>query len=345
MFTEDDQKSFKRILVINTAFIGDVILTSPLINALRKNFPESSIDFLLIPETKNVYERDIRIDKVIVFDKRKIIARVIHFFSVIKQLRRNRYDLAVSVQSSLTSSLLMIMGNIKERVGFPRQNLLTRSVKHVPGLHMRERILRLMNAFTEEKFSTDTELYIPESDLLHVKNIIGEQKSKFIIAIAPGSAKFTKQWLEEYFIELCKLLKDINATIYLIGGKTDYGLSERIKKGSENKKVFNLCGKVTIIQSAALIKSADILLSNDSAPLHLANAVKTKVLAIFGPTIKSLGFYPYREDDKILEVELDCRPCGKHGGSACPLGHFNCMKNLTPDYVYKEIISGLNAKQ
>jgi len=100
---------------------------------------------------------------------------------------------------------------------------------------------------------------------------------------------------------------------------------------------INLAGDLTLLESAALISKVDLVVSNDSAPLHIANAVKTDVFTIFGPTVKEFGFYPYRKNDKIFEVDLECRPCGKHGGKECPLGHFKCMLEVKPEIIWKEI--------
>ncbi|MCI0496173.1 glycosyltransferase family 9 protein, partial [candidate division KSB1 bacterium] len=147
----------------------------------------------------------------------------------------------------------------------------------------------------------------------------------------------TKMWLKDYFIALIDRLKNKNLAIFLIGGAADKSLCEEIKQRSSNKKVITVAGYLSILESAALIQKLDLMVTNDSAPLHIANAVKTDVLAIFGPTVRRFGCYPYRDRDRLLEIDLYCRPCARHGGKRCPEGHFRCMKEITPQIVYDSI--------
>ena len=153
--------------------------------------------------------------------------------------------------------------------------------------------------------------------------------------MAPGSVWETKKWPERYFKEL--LQKSSDYSIYLIGGADDFNLCQRLINESNHPNMINCAGKISILESCALIKEMNLVLCNDSAPLHMANAVKTDVFAFFGPTVKKFGCYPYRKNDKILEIDLDCRPCAKHGGNKCPLNHHNCMQEMKPDYVINEI--------
>ncbi|MDA3885288.1 MAG: lipopolysaccharide heptosyltransferase II [Candidatus Delongbacteria bacterium] len=332
--------NYKKILVIQTAFLGDAILTTPMLKGLKDIFPDSKIDILCLPQTKLVFENNPNIDDLIIFDKRNKTKKFISFIKSIINIRKNEYDLGISIQSSFTSSLLMNLGNIKTKHGFSRQKLIDMSVNHaeIKGAHKIDKILRLLEPFSNNKFDRQTELYYSEEDKIFVENKIGdiENFKGKIIGIAPGSVWFTKKWPKEYFTTLVKELTENNFKVYLLGGPEDFNLCEEIARDTT---AVNLAGKLTILQSAAAIEKCDLMVTNDSAPLHIANAVKTDVIAIFGPTVKSLGFYPYRENDIVIELDMDCRPCGKHGGNKCPLGHHNCMKNITPQMVLDVILN------
>jgi heptosyltransferase-2 len=155
-----------------------------------------------------------------------------------------------------------------------------------------------------------------------------------IIAIAPGSNWFTKRWPEKYYEDLVKTLSESNYGIVFIGSNEERELCEKIKP---LQKSINIAGELSLLESAAVVKLCDLMICNDSGALHLADAMQTDVLAFFGPTVKSIGYYPFRDNDKVLEVDLDCRPCSSHGTNTCPLGHHNCMKFIEPDFVIKEV--------
>jgi heptosyltransferase-2 len=231
----------------------------------------------------------------------------------------------------------MLLSGIKNRIGYSSQKHLTHSVEVDRSLHIRDRVLLLLKDFNDgiQTLDNDTEVYLSTSDINKAKSLLSKQKGLKKIAVAPGSVWATKKWPESHFIELIKQSKAYE--IYLIGGPGDFRLCESIIKQSEHLNIFNCAGQLSILESCALIKEMDLVLCNDSAPLHMANAVETNVFAFFGPTVKKFGCYPYRNGDKILEIDLDCRPCAKHGSNKCPLKHHNCMIQQTPGLVFKEI--------
>ncbi len=256
-------------------------------------------------------------------------------------MRRTKYDAAFSIQSSLTSALLMRLSFIPVRIGFVRQKLLTLPISEKKELHTRQRYLRLLEPFSQRAMNSETEIFWTVSEEKQSEALLQKygNSAKAKIGIAPGSVWFTKRWPEQYFAELLGLLSNEKFTTFLIGGKTERDLCQRLS----GKNIINCAGSLTILESAALIRKLDLMLTNDSAPLHIANAVKTDVLAIFGPTVKDFGFFPFRENDEILEIKnLYCRPCGKHGGNHCPENHFRCMREITPDIVFEAIKRKLN---
>ncbi len=333
---------YNNILVIQTAFLGDAILTTSLVRALKQTYPDAKIDILTIPGTSIVFKFNPHINNTLVFDKRNSSKKYLSFISLCIKLRAKHYDLAVSAHLSWSSSLLMFLSGIPNRLGFPRQKLLTMTIELPKGIPIAKRYLRLMTVLTDQEFSSQTELFWDEKTDVCVDKLVKDYitSDEKVIGIAPGSIWNTKRWLPEYFSSLISMLDKYKIKCILIGGNDDIDLCNTISTNS-GVTPLNLAGKLSILGSAALIKRLRLLVTNDSAPLHLANAVETDVIAIFGPTVKRFGFFPFRESDKVLEIELECRPCGKHGGNSCPQTHFRCMKAITPDMVLKEILTKL----
>ncbi len=318
-------------------------MSTPIFKGLHEIWPDALIDVLVIPETAAVLNNNPYINRVFNFDKRKKLNKLRSFLPLILKLRKNKYDISFSIQSSFTSSLIMLMAGIKNRVGYSRQKLITRKIAIDRSLHIRERVLMLIEDFSDKTFNNETAVFCSELDSRKAKSITVSNGNSKKIAMAPASVWATKKWPENYFVELLK--KCGNYSIYLIGGPEDYNLCEAIINQTGLSNIANYAGKLSILESCALIKEMDLLICNDSAPLHMANAVNTNVFAFFGPTVKAFGCYPYRSGNKILELDLDCRPCSKHGGKRCPKGHHNCMLDVKPDFVFKEIESYLNTQQ
>lgn len=342
---DSNSPKYRKILVIQTAFLGDAILTTSLIRAMKKTFPHAEIDMMTILQTSEIFKYNPNINKIIIFNKRKATAKLFSFIKLVLIIRKQHYDLAFSVQGSFTSSLLMYLGNIRRRIGFNRQKLLTDKVILDQRIHASQRHLNLLKIFSNSNYSYQTEIFWSEDDEKYAKKIIAEvkQNHQYIVAIAPGSTWKTKRWPKEYYIALIDRLTKYRFKIFLIGGKEDQRLCQKIMEKT-NADVTNLAGLLSILQSCSLIEKIDLLISNDSAPLHVANAVKTDVFAIFGPTVKEFGFFPFRKNDKTFEVDLPCRPCSKHGGRTCPEKHFQCMRRILPSTIAREIIDYFNKK-
>jgi heptosyltransferase-2 len=332
------KKSYNNILVIQTAFLGDAILATPLLKGLKELFPEADIDVLCLPQTEPIFRYNPNINKILTFDKRKRFKKWINFFKVVFKIRDRDYELGISIQSSMTSSFLMILGNIKVKHGFSRQKFLNMSVDHskLKGDHKIDKILHLLIPFSSKEYDRQTEIFYSNKDSELIERIMGEVQTKkqYSIAVAPGSVWPTKKWPAENYMKLAYLLTSRGCQVFLIGSAEDHTLCNEIKA---NSSAINMAGKLSILQSAALIEKCNLIVTNDSAPLHMANAVKTDVIAIFGPTAPILGFYPYRENDVVIESDLKCRPCSTHGSNCCPLGHFRCMHDISVDYVWKVV--------
>ncbi|MBW6513770.1 MAG: glycosyltransferase family 9 protein [Candidatus Syntrophosphaera sp.] len=332
-----------RILYLNTAFLGDAILSTPVLRALKNLYPQARLDLVAIPQTASVFSGNPYISQVYTWDKRDPWKRILGLVKLLIRLRKNRYDLALSPHVHFSTTLIMILAGIPVRIGFPRLKGSTHVVRVAKGMPVVRRNLELLRPLSGKPFDHQTEMFIPAEGQNQVDEFIKENSldPARLVGIAPGSVWATKRWPSRYYSQVLSGLVAKGFQPVLIGGEDDAGLCGKIITDSQVEAV-NAAGQLSLPGSAWLIKNCRLLITNDSAPLHLANAVQTPVLAIFGPTVKRFGFFPYREGDRVLEMDLDCRPCGKHGHQRCPRGHFGCMTRISPESVLNNALEMLN---
>jgi heptosyltransferase-2 len=331
----------KKILIIQSAFLGDVIMTTPLFRAVKEIEPSSEIHVLVIPAAAGLLNANPNIDHVHVFNKKSgLLIKAKELFRLIKLFSSIKFDIGISVQHSLTSSLIMLLSAIPYRIGNQKMKFVSQKVQIPFGLHNRHRVLSLLLPLSTKSFSVITELHLPDPVVEKTGKLININNSSdaFKLGISPGSVWETKKWHKSYYSELIDLLGSHGFNIYLFGSPQENELCATIKKNSSYKNIFNYAGKLSLKETAGMVSKMNLMLTNDSAPLHIANALNVPVYSFFGPTVRKFGCYPYREKDKMLQFDLECRPCAKHGGNKCPLGHHNCMKLIKPEYVYNEIM-------
>jgi heptosyltransferase II len=341
---------YKKILVLQTAFLGDVVLTLPLVQVLKKNYPKAQVDMIVIPKVSGLLANHPDLNEVLVFDKREKDSGVIGMFRLAGILRKRNYDVAFVPHRSLRSALVVFLARIPQRIGFHKSAgkfLLNKIVQYNSSIHEIERNLFLLKGIGEEvKGKEFPQLYPSQIDKEVVDELLLSENitsGKIMIGISPGTVWNTKRWLEERFIELTKKLVDVGYRVAFVGGDEDAELCNRIKNSSSAGNVFSAAGKLTILQSAELIRRCSVLVCNDSAPMHLAVAMKTPVVAIFGATVPEFGFAPYGTQDVVIGIEgLRCRPCSIHGGDKCPIKTFDCMKNIPSDEVFSKVIELVN---
>lgn len=314
----------KRILVIQTAFLGDVILATPVISELKRLYPSAQLDMLVKKGNESLLFNNPYLHELYVLNKSNGKWKAI--FGLINQFRQNEYDLVINLHRFGSSGLITAFSKGKKRYGFrknPFSFLYTKRFNHKigDGTHEVERNLSLIAEFGADKL-VKPELFPSEKDFAK----IDEYRTDNYYCLAPASVWFTKQLPAEKWVELMGTL-DPNSTIYLLGAPNDKELGDAIIEDSHHSGAINLAGKLSLLQSAALMKYAKRSFVNDSGPLHLASSVNANVTAFFCSTIPEFGFGPLSDDSEIKQVEgLDCRPCGIHGHKACPKGHFNCSK-------------------
>jgi heptosyltransferase-2 len=338
---------------VQTAFPGDVVLTLPLIQLIKTHFPAAHTDLLVIPAAANIAEHHPAVHAIVRYDKKGIDAGFGGFIRMLRQIRTSRYAIAVVPHRSFRSALLVFLAGIRVRIGFDRSAgffLLNRLVQHDKTIHESVRNCRLINELgVQVEGKNDPHLYPGVEESRKVDLFLREAGIKpeaVIIAIAPGSVWATKRWPDYYFGEVVSELRKEGYQVVLVGGAEDAPLCEQIARMGGGAGIAPAAGRFSFLESAELIRRSRILLTNDSAPLHLANAVGTPVAAIFGPTVPRFGFGPTGAHDRVLEIDgLDCRPCGIHGGAVCPIGTFPCMLTLRPGPVVEAVRSMLSVKK
>ncbi len=326
------------VLVIQTAFLGDVILLTPLLRATRRAFPKARLAVVTIPECSAPISG--AVDEVISFDKRTRRGRRGRWRKLVERIRSGRFDLALLPHRSLRSALTAAKAGIPVRIGFDRgigARLHTHRVAYPRELYEGRRNLKLLETVATVEDDGLPELRPSAEDEQVVDRLLGElgvKPGEFIL-VAPGSVWRTKRWLEDYYRELMqRIAAGPGYTVLLSGGTEDAALCGRIACRPQH----NLAGRLTVLQSAALAKRAHFVVSGDTAAAHIATSVDARQLIIFGSTAPRLGFVPPTPRARVAEVKLWCRPCTDHGRNLCPRpGRMRCMTDLTPARVFEAV--------
>ena len=328
-----------KFLIIQTAFIGDVILATPIIEKLYKHFPEAKIDFLLRQGNEGLLKGNPYLNNIIVWDKK--YNKYSNLWSIIKRVRANKYDFVINLQRFLSTGLLTVLSGAKEKIGYdknPLSFMFSHKVKHeIPSLHRKKVLINEANGEVKHEVQRNLDLITNYTDGELIKpklypnqsdyQAVQQYKMENYICIAPSSVWFTKQFPKENWIDF---LDTVKMRTYLLGSHEDAEQCEDIIRLSTHINTQNLAGKLSFLQTAALMKDAEMNYVNDSAPLHIASAMNAPTTAIFCSTIPEFGFGPLADNSKIVQtkLELDCRPCGLHGFKKCPKGHFKCAKSI-----------------
>ncbi len=314
----------RQILIIQTAFIGDAILATCLPEAIHRHNPEIAIDMLVRKGNEALFANHPYIRNVIVWEKKSSKYR--NLLRLLQSIRKTQYDAVLNCQRFAASGFLTAFSKAKFRIGFeknPFSFLFNHRIKHriEPGVHECTRNGELLKPLHIKPYERP-KLYPPQESAIETQNPY--------ICISPASVWFTKQWPLEKWIEFCNLLPT-HIQVYLLGGKGDSAICEALIQKSTHKPFTNLCGKLNLLESAALMRNAQMNYVNDSAPMHLASAVNARVCAVYCSTIPDFGFGPLSDNAHCIETteHLACRPCGLHGKKACPERHFACATSIS----------------
>jgi lipopolysaccharide heptosyltransferase II len=323
----------QKFLVIQTAFIGDVVLATGIIEKLHALYPDAQIDFLVRKGNEALLAAHPFLHEVLVWDKKQHKLRNLYKMGI--RIRKARYDKVINVQRFAATGLLTAFSGARETIGFDKNPLsrwFTKRIPHVVSYeigarksvggpaHEIDRNQLLIKDFTDA-VPAKPRLYPSLADYDKVK----QYKGAPYITISPASVWFTKQYPKDKWIPFLDKVPPVFA-VYLLGAPSDADLCEGIRSGTTHPAVTNLSGKLSFLQSAALMRDGVMNYVNDSAPMHFASSVNAPVTAVYCSTIPAFGFGPLSDKQFIVEITepLDCRPCGLHGYKACPKGHFKC---------------------
>jgi len=322
----------KKILIIQTAFIGDVVLATGILEKLHQFYPAAELDFLVRKGNEPLLSHHPYLHEVLIWNKKE--SKYKHLFQLLKQIRNTKYDAVINLQRYGATGFLTAFSKAKLTIGFdknPFSFLFSQKITHtfsgIKGevLHEIERNHLLIKSLTDG-MATKPKLYPTTEDMAFVKPF----QTRPYLCIAPASVWFTKQFPTNKWIDFIKQVP-VSFDIYLIGGPTDAPLCNEIVVANVHPNLVSLAGKLNFLQSAALQKGATMNYVNDSAPMHFASSVNAPVTAVYCSTIVGFGYGPLSDKSFVVEIEetLSCRPCGLHGKKACPLGHFNCANKIT----------------
>jgi len=330
----------QKFLVIQTAFIGDVVLATALIEKLHAFYPDARIDFLVRKGNEGLLLGHPYLHEVLIWDKKQ--NKLKNLFNLIRRIRKEHYDKVINVQRFAATGLLTAFSGAKETIGFdknPLSRFFTHRIPHIVSaparrgattpaagapLHEIDRNQTLIAAFTDDQ-PAKPRLYPTTADEEKVKPY---QNTPYI-TISPASVWFTKQYPREKWASFIQKLP-AGLQVYLLGAPSDKELCQAIFAANPTPLTRDLSGQLSFLQSAALQKGAVMNYVNDSAPMHFASAVNAPVTAVYCSTIPAFGFGPLSDNRHLVEIAepLDCRPCGLHGYKACPQGHFNCAYKI-----------------
>lgn len=319
------------ILVIRLSSLGDIVLTTPILTLLRAQYPQAQIDFLTRPAYQDLLRQHPGVDRVLLFES--------GFWPTLHRLRQTRYDLVLDLHRTLRSRLFVYGLRARRRLTYGK-----RTLRRAMLVHLGWNTLRAMTPIPERYAAPLRRLGLiaplwasavymtPESQAAmrtYVQQAFPGAPVPPLIAVAPGARWPTKQWpVERFCIAVQALAQEHRAAVVVLGNPEEQPLAQTLVQ-QLNVPVLNSAGQLSLMHTAALLQQCRLLLSNDSGLMHLATALSVPVVAVFGPTVQAFGFYPFQARAAVVSAPLDCRPCSTKGSLACPLGHHQCMQQVT----------------
>jgi heptosyltransferase II len=337
--------TWQNVLVLQTGFLGDTVLTLPLLSEIKRRFPSIRLTVLCSPSGRELLEDYPGVDALIVDDKRGADKGFVGLWRKAAVLRERAFTMALTPHKSFRSALLLYLAGIPYRVGFRQSKgwfLFNRRVDRRSERHDVERNLSILEAFELGVEECRRALDLPVNPVRQysVNRILsswGVNLEKMIVGVNPGSVWPTKRWATEGFAQLIQLVKNkYDCEVLLFGAAEDAAVVSKIHDMS-GRSAINLAGKISLQELPAALNVCRVLVTNDSGPMHIAVARKVPTVAIFCATTSDLGFYPYSSNSIVLEKELSCRPCASHGGRRCPLGTEDCIRLIRPEHVFQAV--------
>ncbi len=338
-------RSFSKIGLWQTAFLGDAVLTLPFIQTLKARYPEAELHFFVRAGLEKLFSAQRELTSVRAFAKRGSQKGLLAARALGNELALEGFDLWISPHASLRSAYLARAVGAPVRIGYHRPWYNWLAYTHLVDrrfdrLEEIERIFQLggpLGIFADTATPAPLpRLDLPPEALARADEIYAGLPEGPRLGIHPGSTWPTKCWPRKHFAEVARRALNAGAVVLLFAGPGEEELAAHIARTADDAsgRLVNLAGMLTIPALAACLARLDACLTNDSGPMHLAWAQNVPLAACFGPTVRALGFFPRGQNSRVLETPLDCRPCGLHGHKACPLGHHHCMRDIRPEQAW-----------
>lgn len=335
----------KRFLIIRMSAIGDIILTTPVVRQLRQLYPDARIDYMVRPEYASLLQAHPDISQLLLYDTSREKEQRKRWR---KHIGETQYDAILDLHANLRSRLLC--NGQKTPVYRFQKHLLKRALLVRTGINLYPdspqqlsvpgRYLEAAKELGLNPADRQLSLVLPEADRRWAEQQWSSLRRHHIgVVMAPGARHFTKRWPPHYYAELVHMLADqLGQNTLMLGGPEELSLIGEIRARCGTDILFSMVGEITLSQTLALIEKAPIFVSNDSGLMHAAAAFEIPQVALFGSTVRELGFFPVNPRATVMEVEeLSCRPCSHIGRDKCPKGHFDCMNELHPAAVFSKI--------
>ena len=314
---------FKKILIIRFSSIGDIVLTTPVIRCVKKQFPDAEVHYVTKEVFKNILIHNPYIDKVHTFKE--------DISELYEPLKAENFDVVIDLHKNLRS--LRLKQKLKAKnYSFDKLNLQKflavnfKQINKLPNKHIVDRYFDAVAPLGIKSDGKGLDHFIHQNDRVDVSSLLTDHLQKTFVALVVGGSYFTKKIPLNKLSEICKNSK---LPIIVLGGKEDKPVGDELQ--NQFPQLINTCGQYTINQSASIIEQAEWVVSSDTGLMHIAAAYNKKIISMWGNTIPEFGMSPYLPnlENKILEVKnLSCRPCSKLGYKKCPKGHFKCMNDL-----------------
>ena len=308
-----DRSKIKRILVVSLSNLGDIILTTPVISTLRHSFPDAHLSVVIGPKGRDLFQGSRTIDKVIIYDKKKM--NLWEKFSWVIKLREEKYDLVIDLRNTLIPFLL----GSRYRSAWWYSN---------EPVAMRDKHLFRLQSIGIEHAAGSFDFFSPAERTSSYQKLteLGLRADRKMIAIAPGAGSYLKRWDIEKFSELARALFQDDRQIAIVGSASEKSLGDQI---AQRVEILNLCGILTVRELAACLSDVTLLISNDSAIMHLGNELNIPAVSIFGPT-NDQKYGKTSARNRIVRKNLNCTPCEK---AHCRFEHQACLEDLSSDIV------------
>ena len=320
----------KKILVIRLSSLGDVVLTQSVVQALRNEFPDTQIHYLTKKTYSPIVEMFNCVDKIHYWENK---------YTLLKNLRKLKFDITIDLHSKFNTFIIKSFVNANRTITYNKEHLLRRKiVKQKTNRTISSTVGLYFTAL--KKFGLDSEVIVPKlfpSKNTAIPEICPISNQAKYIGIFPGALHKTKQYPIRHLAKFIDSVPtELNCKFLIFGSEAERDLSEDLNSLT-NTNIIDLSGKLDLQQLVAAIDKMDIIISNDSGPMHIAAALQKPQIAIFGATHPKLGFTPMNKKAIILSADLCCQPCSLHGGKECPIRHFNCMNLITAEQILNSL--------